>query len=221
MTDPSLPTGGSPPPPHETDAPHAGSSTRRGWAAVAERWELRQHFVLPVLSSLATAAIIFTVAALLAPNIRELFSQPGIERYPIFCVVEPYNGPRGDTVLVDLFILNLTDRELTNDELSELIERKAEGRPISPSVFAVAEHAFVDSIIRVDTEPGYNDGKGEVSIARVKAQRYEFKVERIDPRALLRFTIVTNMQLEISSRSNRGSNPIHCEWPYRFPTGAI
>jgi hypothetical protein len=146
-----------------------------------------------------------------------MFSQPGVSGFPLYCVVEPYNGPRGDTVLVDLYVVNLSSQEQTKDGLRGLVARQGAGRDLSPSLIAQADHPFVDSIVRIDVDSAFNAGKGEVVVARRTPKTYEFSVRRIDPAAIMRFTLVTNMVLSVSSRSNRASNPVRCEWPYRFP----
>lgn len=183
---------------------------------LARRWELRKSLILPVLANLTTATIVFVGAAICAPLIRRLFITPGVAGYPLYCVVEPYNGLH-DTVLVDLSIVNLTDREVTYDALQGLVERGGAGSGLTPSLVVRADHPMVDSIVRVGVDSAYNAGKGHVNVSRRTPQTYEFSVERIDPGAIMRFTIVTNMILTVTSRSNRDSDPVRCESPYRFP----
>jgi hypothetical protein len=213
----------SPPRARETVPPSETASAKNseaippgqsGWRGFALRWQLREKLVMPVLSSLTTATIIFLAAVLLAPTIRRIFSEPGVPGFPLYCVVEPYNALKGDTVLVDLQIINLSATGKTAEMLDEIVKKGANGRPVSAAIRVVAHHPMVDSIVRVTADSSYNSGKGAVDVARLSSKEYSFVVQSIDPKVVMRFTFVTNMIARVGSRSNRNSNPLRCESVY-------
>lgn len=170
----------------------------------------QQNLLRPVLVSVLTAGILFTLAWPLKPLWLKLFeAPPKIREYPLFCTAEAYNGKAPTELHIEVFIVNRTEEDYTRDRLAELLKVFKPEQPPSPDLtFTLSRKGERVRIETVENDLSFNDGKGELDYEK-EARRVRVRITRIESRAILRLniTVVDLPLLGQVTRSAKASVP--------------
>jgi hypothetical protein len=176
--------------------------------------EVKQKIVTPVLANLTTALILFLVALIFKPIIVSLFSSNQVNGFPIFCILEPYRY-NGDSVAVDLFIINTLNEKQTNESLSDFIKLHSSGdNQYLNTDIHISKKNGIGEISSVIPDTKHNQGIGDVEVHHA-GDNWDINIIEIDGKSMLKLTIFTSIKRNISSRGSQGSNPLQISYPGR------
>jgi hypothetical protein len=187
------------------------------WRDLLRSWEVKQRIAIPVIANLSTALALFMVAYIMKPAIVRLFRTPGVAQYPLSCTAEAFNELGSERALVDVFLVNLADREVTAAELRRIVQESAPGAGLSPGIRLTTGSRT--RILSVTPDSVFNAGKGEVAIAVLDrdSTTWELNPLTIDATTIMRYAVRTDLIRRIQARGARFSNPVECKSQYRRP----
>jgi len=153
-------------------------------------WNIRDKIFSPLIVSLSTALILFLVVWIFRNK---------VEGYPLICIAEPYVSDEG-LLLSDIFIINRTGKEWTEDELSNFLKLASHSDETrKPDIELEWDGRKGGRILEIREDTLFNEGKGEVDIIGEAA----FRVMRINPKGILKFIVTTDVKW-IMTDFNRG-----------------
>lgn len=169
---------------------------------------MKADILSPLIVNLATAAILFVVALLARDRIVALFRKP-VERYPLYCVCEPYNDADG-RIVADLFVINLRGTTQTERSLQDFLSL-APDTPRSSDIRIGWNYESFE-IVSVTPDEAFNAGKGSVQLEVETPKRWRLRIQEIHGKAILKFTIRTDMRRE-TRRDSPGSAYLEIAYP--------
>jgi len=166
--------------------------------------DLWGNLVAPIAVNLISAAMLFVAALFFRSAILSFF---GVGPEPVLhAVVEPYNNDAGE-VLGDLFLINLRGERYNENELTAALQEETEDAQRRPEL-RITWAAGTGRVTGVESDAVFNEGKGKVSIDAPPRPDGDWviRIEELESRAVLRFTITTNLP-RITRRSAKASLP--------------
>lgn len=156
----------------------------------------------PVLVNLLTAFLLFSLALVFKPLLSDLIHGPS-EVYPIICAAEPYAGKSTGELCTDFFIINREDESFTRAELATNLKNFAHDEYSAPSPDIILTVSGDEPFEVLDDE-NFNRDKGYASFDYDTQDRaIHIRIERIEPRAIMKYTIVIRDLPYISSELSR------------------
>lgn len=148
------------------------------------------------------------VALLTKDRIVALFQKP-VERYPLYCVCEPYNDAEG-RIVADLFVINLRGTTQTERSLQDFLQVAPDAPRSSDIRIAWNYESF--EIVSIAPDEVFNAGKGSALLELETPKRWRLRIQEIHGKAILKFTIRTDMRRE-TRRDSPGSTYLEIVYP--------
>lgn len=174
-----------------------------------ENWETA--ILRPIVTSLLTALILFTVALLNRQFRHFAFPEKVVRDYPLICRAEPYLTETG-VFAVDFFIINRSDKDYSRDELARFLrEQKLEASSTPQPSITLNYFRDIGSIEWAGGDSDFNEGKGELGVTYTP-MRVVIDVRSIAARALMKVVVhVRGLKDKPNSRMTPSAVPLDFE----------
>jgi hypothetical protein len=137
------------------------------------------------------------------PLLSELIHGPVIDKYPIICAAEPYPGLAKDELRTDFFIINRKGKAFTRTDLEVILKNFTHYEDTSPSPDIILTVRGAEPF-EVLEDGNFNRDKGHITFNSDETNRtIHIRIERIEPRAIIKYTIVVRGLPYISTELSR------------------
>jgi len=159
---------------------------RNSLAKTFENWEAT--ILRPIVTSLSTAVILFTVALLNGQFRNLVFPKEVIRDYPLICRAEPYLTEDG-IFAVDFFIISRSEEDYSKEKLIRfLTEQKLDPASSPQPKIELKYIRKVGSIASAAEDRHFNEGKGELGV-EYTPEHVAIDVRRIAARAVMKVVV--------------------------------
>lgn len=157
----------------------------------------------PIIVNLLTAFLLFSLAIMFKPLLSELIHGPVIDEYPIICAAEPYPGLAKDELRTDFFIINREGKAFTRTDLEVILKNFTRDKDTSPSPDIILTVRGAEPF-EVIEDANFNRDKGHITFNSDETNRtIHIGIERIAPRAIIKYTVVVRGLPYISKELSR------------------
>jgi hypothetical protein len=196
-------------------AKDAAKSPATAWTSIFARVDFQKDVAAPVVEKLMVTSIIFLVLATGKGWIYPLlWPQPSAKDFPIYATGEAFTNPSSRLVEGEIYVVNLTDRALSEDAQRQWLVEQNEWNPLKPDTQIYVRWLRGGMGMTLREDKAFNEGKGSLEVIEPTGSErtWRIRVKDINRQAILRIKMTTDYEAPLT-RNDKISLPFQIQGP--------